>query len=226
MSRLAILIAAGLALSGCGAGGTPQNSTATTAPPEKPFSASAADLADEARSEGASVEQLAIIETATKSGSVTRDDLADAAARAVECMRTAGLFAQTVDDVRPYGVTVPGYQAGSDELPDSTVLDLIDACDKEHYYFAAYLYQTQPSTLAARDEHFASHRGAIVACLETHGVAVDPEAPPDAVMAAANELLAGPPPSGPPEDLVASESNVTTDTKPEEGPDCLAEAGW
>jgi hypothetical protein len=143
---------------------------------------------DEARANGASDEQLMMLERAKETGSVPLEDARSAARSAVECMENSGVVAEYTEETTNAGLVLPNYRAQiSDDEP--ALEGLIEQCDAQEYLWVGKLYALQPSSRDATDAYVEERLPYLRACLDEHGVDVDDSATRAELFQAASQLL-------------------------------------
>jgi hypothetical protein len=176
-----------VALAGCssGSGASPGSDGLAV------FKASASQALTEANAAGASDAQVQIIQRAIDTGEVTFEDASRAVDSFAACVNGAGGTVTTQVDVTDTGFQVPSYSAvvGSGGLVDDPGAEnIVTACDAREDYWVNYLYQMQPAALRASEVDFDAHRGALIACLREHGVAVADDVTNDELKRADSQL--------------------------------------
>lgn len=178
-------------------------SCARVGPAEGPLLSVAvfADTLADARHADASTEQLATLEEAVTTSSISLEAAREAARRAVSCMQEAGLDARFVEQTLAHGVVLPGYEVVPP--PGEDVDAEVTACDEHEFFFVSRAYQLQPTSVEATERFVEQVAPAIRACLERNGYDTDDDARGS--------------------DLAQRASEVLHET--EGGVDCLGEAG-
>ncbi|WP_282944535.1 hypothetical protein [Cellulomonas endometrii] len=133
------------------------------------------DTVDVAREQGASDDQLAVLE----SGDVTFQQYEAAVGRTVECLRAAGIdvIGDRVTESSGYPEINYSYAASSEGRTDDETDAISQACISAHSQFIEGLYRATPVVQEVIDERFEPFREAVVACLRDNGEDVDDEAP-------------------------------------------------
>ncbi|KGM13807.1 hypothetical protein [Cellulomonas bogoriensis] len=123
---------------------------------------------DAARQQGASEEQLQIIE----SGEVTFDAYEAAVLRTIECLQDEGFDVDGPEVVELSGfpeVTYT-YPVWTEGRTDEEAGQVARACEDEHSSAVQGLYRNSPEAQQAQAALVAEHRPAVVTCLQDQGV--------------------------------------------------------
>lgn len=137
------------------------------------FQAQAEAAIEQAKAEGASPAQIAILEEARRTGELSWEAYSASVDSFLRCVREAGLRVD-IDEVdvhqglmrRIYGVEV-----GENLEHEPTV----QACSAKHSRAVERLWQIQPASVEAQERQFKQIRDAVVECLTREGVTVNPE---------------------------------------------------
>lgn len=156
------------ALSSCG-GGAPSESSLV-------FQEQVAQARERAQARGAAEEQSQLLDRAESAGEVSLELMREATHAAVECMVEAGLDARYREDVLNGDMIFPGYVVVTDAEPTDSQMSLIDTCDDSHLTAVQWLYSIQPSWVEQRDAYVLGREAELRECLESAGVATDPDA--------------------------------------------------
>src|SRR5690606_11821292 len=110
---------------------------------------------DQARDQGATSAQLAILEQVTEFGEIPLEDLRIAVRNAVDCMVTSGVVVEYVEETDNTGIIRPNFRA---QIPDGepAIEELIWECEVAESMWVAKLYALQPSSQSATDEYVDS----------------------------------------------------------------------
>lgn len=146
-------------------------------------------LLDEAREAGASAEQMAVVDSALRQGSMSLDDVTVAFDNYLECLEEAGFTIRVVEPVERYpGFAEPDAQVQFPSGLDSVSAENVDrACLRQHYAFASAYYVGQPQAMDAYLSTFDAQRESIVSCLDDVGVSVDESASSTELLYAVSE---------------------------------------
>jgi len=132
---------------------------------------------DEAREGGAAASQIALLEQAQDQGEITVEMMRDAVAGVSDCFELAGGTVQIRDDIIVPGVVWPGYTVGFDESMGEETIDLlVQSCKTTEYKWINTVYQTQPTSRQALGEYVLSQEPVLRDCLESYGIATEPDA--------------------------------------------------
>ncbi len=169
------LVATAVAVLTAGCGGGPAVSDDVS------FDTKIEDALAEAKSGGASVHQIEVLESAQESGGVTLLDVRQSAYAALTCMESAGLRAEYDEREKSSGLVVPGYLVALSE--PASAIDagedeemLAEQCDTSEYYWVSKVYQTQPTSVAEQEQVIEERSPEIRLCLEEAGHPVSPDA--------------------------------------------------
>lgn len=145
---------------------------------DEAFTAFAAPILDDARAEGASDAQIALIERAIAEGEVTPALALEAIDNAFACLADAGSEG-TLNPVEP-GVELPeiSYYYSA---PPGVSEDLLDSCLTENSMWVEMMYQVQPKAIAVIDAKFEENREYLIECLRGFGRVIDDDAPVDEI---------------------------------------------
>lgn len=154
-------------LSGCGASETDDGKT--------DFNTQIESAIKEARSGGASDEQMALLEQSASEGEVSIESARVGARNFVRCMTDSGYYAEYVEEPNASGLVVPGYRVRltDDENADSAATD---ECYSLEDQWVDTLYQTQPTSAQQRDEYMNALIPQMRRCLTDAGYPVDDNA--------------------------------------------------
>lgn len=130
----------------------------------------------DAEANGASEDQLRLLEEARAAGGVSYEQARTAAAGAVECFNSAGADAQLTEMKRSSGLVVPGYDVGLGRLTEAQVESLVDVCGPEEYRYVTRLYQLQPTSRELLGAYVDSQEDVLRTCLEASGLVTDANA--------------------------------------------------
>lgn len=186
-------------------------STAPAASPDEgSFGREIAAVILEAEANGASDQQIAVLEDARRTGTLSTEAVRDSLRRTVQCMSDAGVSATVEDHTRASGLIVPGYAAAlgqpgatQEEIDEAQLV--VDACDTSEFRWVSSFYQTQPSSQELTDLLLEKKAPALRACLQRE------------------MQLGGLDQDATPYELAERASQVSVDTGWET--DCLEEAG-
>lgn len=136
-----------------------------------------ADLGNEARERGADAAQVAVLEEAAVSGSVTDDQVLSLYEPFFSCLDAVGAHGEIYGRVElAPGMSVPDYRVGiaTDPTADATqqleVADhLIQECTRQYVGFVWQALYLQPVAVDARNQALLNARGEIAECLEPLG---------------------------------------------------------
>lgn len=132
-------------------------------------SQSIADALSEAQEMGASEAQIHLLEEALDSGQMSLESARSATRRTVECITSAGSFAEYDEETINGGRILPGY------IWETSAAALNEECEKRESYWVNYLYQTQSSSLQEDAEFFEQQRPILLSCLQENGLDPDPD---------------------------------------------------
>ena len=104
--------------------------------------------------------------------------------RTVECITSAGAFAEYDEDTVNGGRVVPGYYW------ETSAQVVSDECERRESYWVNYLYQTQGSSLQADAKYFEQQRPILLSCLQDNGLKPDPNGDIYDLLRMAGELQA------------------------------------
>lgn len=146
---------------------------------------------DEARTQGASAAQLAVLERAKVNGSLSYADASGLLPSLQGCIEDAGgVFSQGEDIAIGPDLRAPTYVAGVPGLSEDAALALVEDCERVNVDAVLGALWNQPSTVEARNAEFAAQLSEIVTCLANHGVTIDANAPLGEVQALVQDLAA------------------------------------
>lgn len=141
---------------------------------------------------GAGEDQLAALRDAVRTGELTFETVNGLVQQSFACMTEAGIGH---DEWEPREV-VPGYlipaysfRGDADGMTEDETLAVADACLEEYSFWAEGARADTRAYQDLWDAHVQERLPMIVACLEEHGVQVDPEATVDEIFQAADQLL-------------------------------------
>jgi len=181
-----LLLLAMAVVTGC----TTQPTVPSPTPAGVSFHDSLISLRAEAEDSDASAEQLSELDSAIANGEISFETASTAVQRAVECMRDAGLVADTKVDTRGSGFEVPMYVATLPvNLDQEAGMALVDDCDRREHYFVSLAFQTQPEAKAADDALIAERAPTLIECLEEHERDVPPQPSNDELVRAALDYM-------------------------------------
>jgi hypothetical protein len=143
----------------------------------EPFAETVADLIAEAEQNGASDDQLALLEKAADDGKVELESARSAARAVVSCLHANGLTAEYLEAPDFKGYTIPEYRVvleGTTEDPRRDTI--ISTCADQEFTWVSQAYQLQPEARQMLGEYVESKESVLRTCLEDNGVETDPDA--------------------------------------------------
>ncbi|WP_448630893.1 hypothetical protein [Cellulomonas soli] len=165
----------------------------SSASPSSAAAAVYAEYLEQAERGGAGAEQLAVLGDAVVTGELTFEAVNELVQAAFACMADAGIGHEEWEpkEVVP-GYLIPAYSfdGEAEGMSEDETLAVADACLAEHSFWAEGARADTRSYQDRWDAHVAERLPLIVACLEEHGVQVDPDATTDEVFQAAEQLVA------------------------------------
>ena len=183
LSRVAVLGALALTLSAC-------DSTEVAQPDAGEATTFFAEIAAEARAAGSSEAQVNVLEEASELGSMDYATLAVLLEDSFQCLEDAGATVENEGPVQDAtGTAQPAYVTKPPAGMDYQAFEPVyEECLAKYSGFAERAYQLQPAARDAYDAILTRDRPIVEACLQEHGVAVDPEATLDELRLAVVEL--------------------------------------
>lgn len=177
--RAALAVALIGLVTACSSSTTPTGAS-TSGPP---------DILDEARKDGASREQLAVLEKS--STDVSFADYERAIGRTVGCLRDSGIdvVGDTVTTRRGFPEIRYSYANSSTGRSDQQTGELADTCMQTHSKWIEAAYQTSTRNIEAREALIKPYREALLACLRDNGGTARDDAPTDDLMIASSDVL-------------------------------------
>ncbi|MDE0573912.1 hypothetical protein ON058_10865 [Demequina sp. B12] len=152
-------------------GATACSPAASDAAADPDFAAYIDELLEEAHNEGASAQQIDILEQAKADGELTYEMALEANRNVVACLADVEIEAHVVEETTNYGLTIPGYAA---QLGDGSSEESVTVCDQSEVYWTGQAYQLQPSSEALQSAYIAKQRPLVEACLTREGAEFDP----------------------------------------------------
>ncbi|TNU73582.1 hypothetical protein FH969_10690 [Miniimonas arenae] len=139
-----------------------------------------------AREQGASDEQLSILE----SGAVEFEEYQEAVDRSLTCMRDAGIevFDDSVTSARGFPEISYSFATSSAGRSDDQTLAIADACLAQHSLFVEQAYQLSPASIEQQEAAFGPYRDVVITCLAENGGEVRDDATMPEVLGAAADL--------------------------------------
>jgi len=136
---------------------------------------------DEAKAEGASDAQLALLDQIRESGKVDIEVQRTAMRSTVQCFIASGLEAKYEEAPNSNGLLLPGYDVGYDVAKDPNLdsedyLALIDECDRSESWWVSRLYQTQPTSVEQKEAYLDALIPQMRQCLVDAGYSVADDA--------------------------------------------------
>lgn len=184
---VAVVVGVVVTAAGCDAR-SPGTASQSPSAEERSFDPFIESAIQAARGHGASLEQVAILESARDVGEVTPQMLHEASALAGECFEAAGVVAW-FEASRPGDPT-----AGLDyivQLDSDASQQLADECVARHYDDVQYAFGVQPHAQEWGDQRLLEARPALVACIRDNGGAIADEPTADELRVALFRLANG-----------------------------------
>lgn len=126
----------------------------------------------QARDNGASAAQIALLEEAAAQGEVTLEIARQARRNLQDCAATAGV------DIQFHEVTRPdGWVEWVTEFPDvegRDVQQVVKDCEDRESGLIVSVYSSQPSAVTAKEDYLNDQKPVLIACLEQQGLTPDP----------------------------------------------------
>jgi len=161
-----VTVAIVTSLSGCGA--------SKAGPENTDFQTNIKTSIEQARSGGASDEQMALLEQISSDGKVSIETARVAARSYVACMTKSGYYAEYVEEPNASGLVQPGYRVRLSDGDDENALTAaMDTCYALEDHWVDTLYQTQPTSAQQRDEYMNALMPQMRKCLTDAGYPVD-----------------------------------------------------
>lgn len=135
---------------------------------------------NEARTGGASPEQVKILEGAVSAGEVTLSDSQAATDAMLACVEAAGFSVsdQTIDSSRGLEI-INFYLTSPSAMSEAEADALYWDCETTHRRWVEFAYQNQPQAKSAFFDLVEQHRTEIVACLRKEGSPIEDDATAD-----------------------------------------------
>lgn len=172
--------------------GSCSRDSATSASPSSAAAVVYGEYLEQAKRGEAGDEQLAVLSDAATSGELTFEAVNGLVQSAFECMADSGISHEEWEprEVVP-GYLIPAYSFSgkADGMSEDETLAVADACLERYSYWAEGARADTRSYQDLWDAHVAERLPLVVACLEDHGVRVDPDATTDEVFQAAESLV-------------------------------------
>jgi hypothetical protein len=177
---VATLVAASSNLGGCSA-------DPTVGPGgEGSFAQMVSQAITDATEGGASQDQIAILEQAKDTGSISLEDDRRAARAAILCLTQNGTDAEYSESTSNAGVAIPGYVVTVDGAVKPTAPA---PCETKEFYWVNMVYQLQPSSQEATDANVEKRLPILRTCLIENGANVDESTTKAELLHAAVQLL-------------------------------------
>lgn len=129
-----------------------------------------------ARQQGASEQQLRLLESAQATGRIDVTLVREAIAHTLDCFEANGVHHQSLLDDSSRGFDVPQYAYGVVEgLTEEESMQVADDCIATHSQAIEFAYQLQPVSVEAEEAMFEALIPELQACLEEQGVALEPD---------------------------------------------------
>lgn len=160
---------------------------------EDSYQAFAARIAEQARAEGATAEQLDLIADAEANGEMSFADVGSAIAATFACLDEVGVQHKRDPDslIGTYRIPNYSYFTVAGEMDDITLKNLGDTCMAQNSEFVELLYSTQPGIYAEREAQFEEARPRLIECLRDNGAFIEDESSSAELQDAAQTLLMG-----------------------------------
>lgn len=132
---------------------------------------------DRARIAGAGDTQVAVLEQAHHTGEMTFETYSEAIDRALRCAREEGAAVAHGTTIEHLGVQLRNYSISTETTDEREPLPgiTVHRCVAEHSFWVERWYQLQPVSLEAAEAHYERYRSAIVECLSSQDIAVEPD---------------------------------------------------